>query len=318
MLKEAPHPSKHTKLISKLVSKLGGKFKYSEKLLLLLMVPALILFALFMLGPSIWGIYISFTNEALIGPQARNPRFVGLQNYVRAIHDSDFHYSVYASTIFVFGSAIVGQCLLGLLLAILTRERRGIYNKIKWIAAIASTVCFLAWITPEMVLSLDWLALLDYDYGLLNDIIEFFIGRRINWFYYHPMLSIILINIWWGTGWSMLLFKSALESVPPEIEEAAEIDGCSGWQKYVYVILPLLKGAICINLILITIWTYGVTGFILALMGYRRETSVMTVYAYQKAFKFYEIGYGSTISIFIFMICLILSIIYYKLLKVRV
>jgi len=288
-----------------------------ERILLILMVPALTIFALFMLAPSIWGVYVSFTNEALIGPAAKNPRFVGLENYYRILSDKEFINSVKNSTIFVIGSAVLGQNFLGMTLAALTRRRRKIWNKIKYAAILASTACFLCWITPEMVLSLEWLAYLDYDYGLLNDILETLIGIRINWFYHYPMLSIILINIWWGTGWSMLLWRSAFESIPPELEEAAEVDGCTSLQKYRYVILPLLKGAFAINLILITIWTYGVTGFVLALMGYREETTLMTIYAYQKAFKFYEIGYGSTVCIFIFIICLTLSLIYYKILRVR-
>jgi len=287
-----------------------------DRRLLLLMAPALVLFGVFMLGPSIWGVYISFTNEALIGPAAREPRFVGLQNYVNALTDIDFMYSVMASAIFVFGSAIIGQNILGIILAALTHSRRRIRNKIKYAAILATTTCFLAWITPEMVLSYEWIAFLDYDYGFLNDILEALLRMRVNWMYYYPMLSIILINIWWGTGWSMLLYKSAFESIPPEVEEAADVDGCNWWQKFRYVLLPMLKGPIAINLILVTIWTYGVTGFVLAVMGYRRETSLMTVYAYQTAFRFFEIGYGATISIFIFLICLVLSLIYYRLLKV--
>ncbi len=286
-----------------------------ERTLLLLMIPALVLFALFMLTPAIWGVYISLTNEALIGPAAKNPRFVGLENYQRIVVDEEFRLSVAASAIFVLGSAILGQNFLGMALAALTTRRR-IWREIKIAATLATTSCFLCWITPEMVLSLDWLAFLDYDYGFLNDVLEALFGTRVNWFYYYPMLSIILTNIWWGTGWSMLLYKSAFESIPLELEEAAEVDGCNWWQKLVYVVLPLLKGPIAINLILITIWTYGVTGFVLAIMGYREETMLMTVYAYQKAFKFYEIGYGATVSVFIFLICLVLSLVYYRLLRV--
>ena len=269
-----------------------------------------------MVGPAINGIYISFTNQALTGPTAANPRFVGLANYRKLFSDPRFFDSVKKSFIFVIGSAIIGQAGLGLLLAVLTNERRRIWNKISFMGRLTTTICYLCWVTPETVIGFSWISYLAPE-GFLNRILTTLGLQPVNWIIRFPMPCIILANIWWGTGWSLMLFKSALESIPSEIQEAAEVDGASGWQRFRYITLPLLVGPIMVDLILITIWTYGVFGLPLMLTGGgpARRTELMTIYAYRTAFKFFELGYGTTVSIGILLITMVLAIFYYKLLR---
>jgi len=284
--------------------------------ILLLSIPALVLWFIFMVGPALRGIYISFTNEALVGPAAAHPRFVGLENYRALIDDPYFLNSVKNSFIFVLGSAVIGQAGLGLLLASLTRSGRRIGSKIAITGGLATTICYLSWVTPETVIGLSWISYLDKG-GVLNQILGLIGLPQVNWIVRFPMLSIVLANIWWGTGWSMMLFKSAIESIPPELGEAAEVDGASGWQRFRYVTLPLIRGPIMVDLILITIWTYGVFGLPLMLTGGgpARRTELMTIYAYRTAFKFFELGYGTTISVAILIITLTLAVIYYRVLE---
>jgi multiple sugar transport system permease protein len=281
-----------------------------------LLLPALVLWAIFMVGPALRGIFISFTNEALVGPEAANPRFVGLANYRALLEDPFFYNAVKNSFIFVMGSAVIGQAGLGLLLATLTRSGRRIGRKIALTGGLATTVCYLSWVSPETVIGLSWISYLDKD-GFLNQMLGFLGFPQINWIVRFPMLSIIMANVWWGTGWSMMLFKSAIESIPPELGEAAEVDGASGWQRFRYVTLPLIRGPIMVDLILITIWTYGVFGLPLMLTGGgpARRTELMTIYAYRTAFKHFELGYGTTISVAILIITLTLALIYYRILE---
>ena len=238
--------------------KLGG--------LAILLAPAFLLWSIFMLGPVLWGISISFTNEALTGPAAAHPQFVGLKNYYNLAKDPLFWGSVYRSFIFVLFSAIAGQAGLGLLLAVLTSERRKIWPRIKLTGRLATALCWLAWITPESVIGWSWISFLDHD-GVMNQILQWFGFQPEYWLVRYGLASIILANVWWGTGWSMMLFKAALESIPREVEEAAEVDGASGWQKFRRVIFPLLRRPIFVNILLITIWTYGVFGLPLMLTG---------------------------------------------------
>ena len=282
--------------------------------LAIFLIPAFLLWGVFMLAPTIWGIYVSFTNEALTGPAAANPRFVGLTNYYQLFQDPLFWGSVRRSFIFVLGSAIIGQAGLGLLLAVLTSERRRVWPVVKPAGRLATLVCWLAWITPESVIGWCWITFLDHD-GLLNQMLSAVGAPPEYWLVRYGLLSIILANVWMGTGWSMMLFKAALESIPREVEEAAEVDGASGWSKFLHVTFPLLRRPISVDVLLITIWTYGVFGLPLMMTGGGpgHKTELMTIYAYKTGFKYFEIGYGTTVSIGILLITLVLALVYQRL-----
>ncbi len=281
----------------------------------LLMLPALGLWGLFMVGPGLWGMGISLTNVALTGPEARTPRFVGLANYARLLEDPLFYNAVVNSFVFVLGSAVLGQCGLGLLLAVLTSERRRLWPRIWPIGWLATTLCYLAWITPETVVGLSWISFLSYE-GVLNQLMRLLGLPPRYWLVQHAMPSIIAANIWWGTGWSMMLFKAALESIPREVEEAAEVDGAGGWARFRHITLPLLRGPLLANLTLITIWTYGVFGLPLMLTGGGpvHRTELMTIYAYLVGFRFFKLGYGMAVSMGILTITLGLALVYYRIL----
>lgn len=277
--------------------------------------PALALWGLFMVGPGLWGLWVSMTNVALTGPEARSPRFVGLNNYLQLLQDPLFYNSVKNSFIFVLGSAVLGQAGLGLLLAILTSERRRVWRWIKPAGRLATTLCYLGWIAPETVVGFSWIAFLSYE-GVLNQIVGTFGISPRYWLVQYAMPAIIVANTWWGTGWSMMLFKAALESIPREVEEAAEVDGAGGWARFRYITLPLLRGPFLANLTLITIWTYGVFGLVLMLTGGgpRHRTELMTIYAYLLGFRFFKLGYGMAVSAGILLITLGLALIYYRIL----
>lgn len=288
-----------------------------KNIILFLISPTFFLFFLFVLWPQFWGLWVSLTNEALTGALAKNPQFVGLDNYVKVFSDYLFYNSAIISTMFVLGSAIIGQVSLGLILAILTIEKRKIYKKIAIPASITMAIVYTSWTAPEIIAALIWSVYTDAK-GTLSVFLSNILGiPNVNLLLRQPLLSIVLANVWWGTGWSMLLFRSALMTVPKEVEEAAEIDGASAWSKFWKVVFPLLKGPFVVNIILVIIWTYGVFGMIYAMTGggplHMSET--LTVYAYNVAFKFWKLSYGITISIFILLITLSLVLVYYRLLE---
>jgi multiple sugar transport system permease protein len=96
----------------------------------------------------------------------------------------------------------------------------------------------------------------------------------------------------------MILFLSALETIPPQIYEAANIDGCSSWQKFRYITLPLAAPVILVDLLLITIWTFGYFTFVFGLTGGGpgHATEIYPVFVYNEAFRLYKIGYGAAAS----------------------
>jgi len=130
---------------------------------------------------------------------------------------------------------------------------------------------------------------------------------------------IVIANIWRGTAFSMLIYQSALEGVQAELLEAANIDGAGLWQRLRYVILPLIKGAIANDLLLITLATLSDFTLVYVLTGGSNlNTELMTIYQYRQAFQFYQIGYGSAIALLIIAVGAVLALVYTRLLRIDI
>ena len=276
------------------------------------MLPALIFVGVFLAFPAIWAIYIGLTNLTLTGRAAIEPKVVWLGNFADILRDPFFRSSLWITLQFVFGSAIVGQMGLGLILALLLHNKKGILKDV------ASSVVILAWIIPEVVVAYLWVAFLDSDFGLLNSIRETLGLKPVNWFFEHPVLSIIFFNAWRGTAFSMLLFGAALQTIPPSYIETADVIGASGWRKFRDIILPLIRPHLVTGAVLVTIWTFNVfTPFLLTGGGPAFKTELLSIYTYRNAFKYFKLGYGSAISTLILLINLALATVYMRLARAR-
>ncbi len=280
---------------------------------LLPLVPAVLLLAAFMLGPIIYSLYGSLTNRAMTGPRAASPEFVGLDNYVDLFASSDFWNSLVLTVIFVLASAVIGQNVLGMLIAVLMRSSAG------FMKSIVSGIVVLAWVLPEIVAAFAMYAFFAKD-GTLNVFLGWFGMEHTAWLYYFPMLSVIIANIWRGTAFSMLVYSAALAEVPPDLIEAATIDGASAWQRFVRVTIPVIRRSISTNLLLTTLQTLGVFTLIWVMTGGGPGSSSATlpVLAYQEAFKFAQVGYGTAIATVTLLIGAVFSIIYIRALKPEV
>ena len=248
------------------------------------------------MGPSLWALYTSFTNKALVGIDAARPRFVGLDNYARLLSDPDFATVVINSVVFVVGSAIVGQFVLGLLLALLFdhSERRG-YR----MATVAYAAVLLAWVNPTVIAGFLWVAMYDFFYGSLNEGLHALGLGPVDWLGRFPMLAVIVANIWRGTAFTMLIFLGALKTIPSDIYEAARVDGANAWRRFWDHTLPSLRPIAALALLSITMSTFGTFIVIQTLTngGPGIQTEVIALYAFHEAFRSYEIGYGSTIAV---------------------
>lgn len=266
-----------------------------------------------MLGPIIYSLYGSLTNRALTGPRAASPEFVGLDNYVDLFGSADFWNSLVLTVIFVLASAVIGQNVLGMLLAVLMRSSAGP------VKSIVSGIVVLAWVLPEIVAAFAMYAFFAKD-GTLNVFLGWFGMENTAWLYYFPMLSVIIANIWRGSAFSMLVYSAALAEVPPDLMEAATIDGASAWQRFARVTIPVIRRSISTNLLLTTLQTLGVFTLIWVMTGGGPGTASATlpVLAYQEAFKFAQVGYGTAIATVTLLIGAVFSIIYIRALKPEV
>ena len=274
-----------------------------------LLIPALVLLLAFFIIPIVLTVYYSFTNMALTGAAAQNFQFIGLENYKRILSDPNTLVSIRNTFIFLIGS-LVGQSVLGFLIAYFMK------GKAKAFRSVVGPCILAGWVMPEIVVSLCWLAFFDVS-GTFNKIIGTLHIPGVDFIYGHPMMTVIIANVWHGTAFSMLNFQSALDNVSGDIEEAARVDGANKIQTLVRIIVPCIKDTIATNTMLNTLSTLGVFGLIWALTGGGpgMSTTTLPIYMYNQGLKNFQLGQGTAVGMILLFVGAVCSIIYTRLLK---
>ena len=286
--------------------------------LIAFLAPALALIGVFLVWPAVWAIMQSFTNKSLTGPTALNPEFVGLENYARLLQDDEFHSSLLKTFAFVFFSAIVGQTVLGFFIAYLMARRP------RWnlrFAPVFAAIFVLPLAAPETVAALAWASLATgTKSGLLNRAIGVFGAEPVQWLQDYAFEIIIIVNIWRGITFAMVLFAAAIEGLPSSVLEASMVDGATSRQRLLRIVIPILRTQILIFLMLTTITTIGIFGLVYFLTrgGPENATEIIGIYIYKKAFQFYDIGLGSAASVVLLILLLGLGIYYVRLMREQV
>lgn len=272
-------------------------------------VPALLLITVFLILPALWTLYLGLTDYRLTGVQAAHPKVVGVDNYTHALRDHEFHAALGRTLLFVLGSAIIGQNVLGFALAWMLRSAR------RWVRALVETLVLLAWILPGVVVAWLWIAFLKDQGGTLDAILHT-PGR--DWWFDHPMGSLIVFNVWRGTAFSMMLFTAALSSVPPSQLESARLAGAGGWQQLRDVVVPGIRGHILTNTLLISLWTFNdFTPYLITKGEPHGASAVLPVYIYLTALPGERLGFASAISLIMLVINLLLALAYVRILRRR-
>jgi multiple sugar transport system permease protein len=272
-------------------------------------VPALLLITVFLVVPALWTLYLGLTDYRLTGVQAAHPKIVGADNYTHALGDKEFRDSLGRTLLFVLGSAIIGQNLLGFVLAWTLRSAR------RWVRSLVETLVLLAWILPGVVVAWLWIAFLKDQGGTLNTILH---TPGHDWWFDHPMGSLIVFNVWRGTAFSMMLFAAALSSVPPSQLESARLAGAGGWQQLRDVVIPGIRGHILTNTLLISLWTFNdFTPYLITKGEPHGASAVLPVYIYLTALPGERLGFASAISLIMLVINLLLALAYVRILRRR-
>ncbi|UNT00783.1 sugar ABC transporter permease [Streptomyces tubbatahanensis] len=281
----------------------------------LLLGPSVLLIAVFVIAPAAYGVYLGLTNTQLTGFAARDPQFVGLENFRNLLGSADFLESLGRTGEFVLWSAIIGQTVLGMLAALLLRQ--------KWLRGkgLFGALMLLPMVVPEVVASLTWASVLSSESdGTFNRLLGLFGSGAAAPLQEYPMASVILINVWRGIAFAMIMFQAALEDVPDELIEASRMDGASALQVFRHITLPLIRGPVFLYLLLTTITTVGVFGLVYFLTqgGPGQDTEITSIYIFQSAFKYSQIGLGSAASVILLILLTILGMTYARLAKVEV
>ncbi|MGP9747020.1 carbohydrate ABC transporter permease [Brachybacterium sp. AOP29-B2-41] len=273
------------------------------------MVPAFLLLIGFMLGPIVYSIYLAFTDSAIRGKGAEETSFVGLQNFTDAFTDGDFWNSVVLTLIFTVVSAIIGQNVLGMLLALLMERSHRI------VTFVVTAVVVAAWILPEVVAGYLLYTFFAPD-GSLNVIISAIGLPPQDLLFSAPIIAVSFANIWRGTAFSMLVYSAALSAVPADVYESASLDGAGPVRRFRSVTLPLMRPAIATNLMLTTLQTLSVFGliFIMTGGGPARQSQTLPLYMYEQAFSYGQLGYGTAVALLLLLIGALASLAYLRLL----
>ncbi|MDB5542613.1 MAG: sugar transporter permease [Devosia sp.] len=279
-------------------------------LLGLAMLPAIILIGALVYF-TVWAFTFSFTDLALVGRKSVEWSWVGFENFERLFTRRGFLESLWTTIIFVFFSAIVGQSVLGFLLA---TALRGTSSTLKTVVEVC---IMLGWLLPDIVAAFLWSATTSQT-GLINALIVVPLGfRPVNFINEFALPVVTIANIWKGTAWSYLLFSAALDSVSREVVEAAKIDGATPFQRTWLVVLPIIRPHIATNMLFITIWTFTYFPLIFAMTGGGpgRQTETLAVFLYNQSFSRGNLGFGSAISVAMLLIVGALSLIYLRMLR---
>lgn len=254
---------------------------------LLLLTPAALLLLLLFLAPVAYAFYLGLTNVTLAGIHAERYWFTGAANLRRLWHDTSFWQSLWLTAVFLFGASVVGVTLVGLGLAVLMQHAQVFWQRL------AGAVAILAWMLPPVTAALIW-----YAFSTTGGTLSLLAGGRADPLDDHPMLIIILANIWATAGFSMMVLGGALRGISREVLEAARMENASRVQTFVFITLPLMRRALVTNLLLVTLIilaNYALT-YIMTAGGPNDATNILPIYAYQQGFTFNNLGYGALIG----------------------
>jgi len=268
----------------------------------LMLSPGLLLFAVFVLFSIGFSFYISFHQWDILNP---DKPFVGLDNYRRLADDPLFRKSLYNTFIYtIFSVPLTMAC--GLAIALLLNQ--AIHGR-----AIFRTAFFLPVITPLVVAALMWKWVYNGDYGLANYYLQklHVINHEVLWLS-NPDLalpSVIVMTIWKGVGFAMVIYLAGLQAIPEEYYEAARVDGAGAWHRLRYITIPLVAPTSFFLLVIGVIGAFQVFTelFIMTTGGPLQSTTTIVYYLWNMGFQQFQMGYATAIAYALFAIIFIFT-----------
>jgi multiple sugar transport system permease protein len=284
----------------------GGR---SSKLLpLWFLLPAIIVLVLLQVGPTLYSFYLSFTHLSL--DEVSNKLkldFVGLDNYLRLANSASFTHSLSRTAIYSLWYVVL-TISLGLLLALLLN--RGIrFTRFYLI------VLFIPWVISDIVAGTIWRWLFQQTYGIVQVWLNPILGASLLTTPNGAMAVVVAASVWRSLAFTTLLFLAALQTVPREILESAAIDGANRFRRFLYVIFPIIRSTVLVVLLLTSIRAINTVGLIFAITKGEPGGATVTTsyYLLRTGWEQGEFGLGAAISVSLFVINMILTIFYLRL-----
>ncbi|MFI7404185.1 carbohydrate ABC transporter permease [Streptomyces sp. NPDC049541] len=266
--------------------------------------PALLGFTVFLLWPTLRGIYLSFTRFNLLTPA----KWVGVDNYIRMIHDPIFWDSLKVTVEYVvinIGVQTVAALAIAVLLQRLTQS------------AVLRGIVLTPYLMSNVVAGVVWLWILDTQLGIGNQVIGALGFDHIPFLAdeHWAIPTIALINVWRHVGYTALLLFAGLMAIPNDMYEAARVDGASEWRMFWRITLPLLRPVLAVVLIMTVIGSFQVfdTVAVTTMGGPANATNVLQYYIYGAAFGRFQFGYASAMSVALLLVLSAITFLQYRL-----
>lgn len=276
------------------------------KVALFFIAPAMVGLILFYLIPTIRGIYLSFTEYSILG----DPEWIGTRNYERIAKDPLFWNALGVTAEYVVIN-IVLQTALALGLAILMHRVAK--------STLIRGALLMPYLMANVIAALLWFWMLDYQIGIINQIIEWTGLPRVAFFGSEQWAipTQALINTWRHMGYTALLIFAGLQAIPNSVYEAASIDGSKAMNTFWRITLPLLRPVLVLVLVVTVIGSFQVfdTVAVTTAGGPVNATRVLQFYIYQRAFSEQDFGYGSALAVILFLLLAIVAFIQMKFLR---
>lgn len=269
----------------------------------LYLAPFLIAFGLFLIWPTVYGLWMSFTGTSLAGT---NTQFVGLANWKEALGDPQVWTSL-GNTVWFTVLSTIPLVLVAMLLAVLVNI--GLPGQWFWRLSF-----FMPFLLASTVVSQFWNWMYNPQLGLVNTILGWFGIAGPAWLQdpSTAMISVVITTVWWTVGFNFLLYLAALQNIPDQLYEAASLDGAGAWQKFRSITLPQLAPTTVLVLVLQMLASLKVFDQIYQMTGGGPggSTRPVLLYIYEVGFTGYRLGYASAISYIFFFLIIIVSIAY--------
>lgn len=275
-------------------------------------LPAFLLYGVFVMLPTFSSIYLSFTSWDGLSSDIR---YIGLDNF-KEIWESPRVRNALKNTIIVAIALVLLENVVALALAILV-------DQVRWLRNFFRSIFYFPVLMSGIIMGFIWMIILNYNFGVVNQLLDVIgLGAlKADWLG-NPdfaLLSIILSTVWKASGYYMIIYLAGLQGIPQELLEAASIDGAGKWKQFRHITFPLLAGAttVCVMLSMIgslklfdqiAVMTNGGPGF---------ATETLTYIIYKVAFGEGRQGFGTALAIVLFVLILIISLIQIKLLRKR-
>ncbi len=277
--------------------KLQKVLRHKSTLAFLLCLPLIVLIGGLIVEPFFYSIYLAMQNKS-------ETRFIGFGNFTFLFTRETFWLVVKQSCIFaitaVFFKAIFGFVLAHLVNAIPEKRQR-----------VWRGMLLVPWVMPPALSTLAWLWMFDPTYSVLNWLLEPMFGISIPWLSdpFWARVAIILVNIWIGSPFFMIMYLAGLKSVPADLYEAAEIDGASWWQKMVYVTIPMMRNIMAVTTLFSIIVTFANFDIVRVLTngGPRNNTELFGTWSFKLGIESGDVPLGASVSLFMFPTLAILA-----------